>query len=436
MNSKRINSIRLILLTTWVISVLFSYYYFYTTYNRHAVDELGSKATIAAISLKHQVNFEEEETERLISLDFIELLKDESNLSFEKKAREIMSVSDIKYIYVQKILPEEKVKYYVTEENAAYYGAPPGTPLNVIYYLDAVVDDETRLEDTEGNWYVDEDRYTVLKEDLLQVYENKEEKVFINNDEWGSYLSSYIPIISENGNVEGVICADLFLNRLFMFTKDNLYIIGGLSLGNLILLFLVLYLINKKRQVDLRLEETLMVSSTDFLTKVLNRKRFMDILNVKYETAIKGNLKFSFVFLDIDYFKEYNDYYGHQAGDLVLYKIGKILRKITERFSGITGRYGGDEFTMAFLGVGEEEIQKIINDIFENLELLKIKNEFLGPDKIQTVSIGAATLNLENPSTVDELISKADEALYLSKKEGKNRGHLYNGIEMKKIKRF
>lgn len=160
MNSKRINSIRLILLTTF----LFSYYYFYTTYNRHAVDELGSKATIAAISLKHQVNFEEEETERLISLDFIELLKDESNLSFEKKAREIMSVSDIKYIYVQKILPEEKVKYYVTEENAAYYGAPPGTPLNVIYYLDAVVDDETRLEDTEGNWYVDEALYLSKKE--------------------------------------------------------------------------------------------------------------------------------------------------------------------------------------------------------------------------------------------------------------------------------
>jgi diguanylate cyclase (GGDEF)-like protein len=420
----------------WVISVFVSYYFFYVTYSRHAIEELGNKAAIAAISLKHEVNFSEDEKERLFSLDFPTLLNDSSNVSFEEKAREIMSVSDIKYIYVQMILPEEKIKYYVTEENADYYGASPGTPLNVIYYLDAVVNNQTRMEDTEGNWYVDEDRYTVLKNDLLEVYENKEMKIFINNDEWGSYLSSYIPILSEEGSVEGVICADLFLDRLFMFTKDNVYILGGLTAGNLILLLFVLYLINKKRQLDLRLEETLMVSSTDFLTKVMNRKRFMDILKVKYETAIKGNLKFSFVFLDIDYFKEYNDYYGHQAGDLVLYRIGRILRKITERFSGITGRYGGDEFTMAFLGVGEEEIQKVINEIFDSLEELKIKNEYLGEGKTQTISIGASVINFDNVLPIDELINKADEALYLSKNQGRNMAYLFDGNEMKKIKRF
>lgn len=164
MSSKRLNSIRIILLLFWVISVLFSYYYFYNTYNKHAVQELGNKATIAAISLKDEILLEENDIERLLNLDFNDLLNDQSNIIFENKAREIMDVSDIKYIYVQMILPDEKVKYFVTEETKEYYSTPAGTPLKVIYYMDAVKDNQTRLDDTDGQWYSDDYRYTTLKD--------------------------------------------------------------------------------------------------------------------------------------------------------------------------------------------------------------------------------------------------------------------------------
>jgi diguanylate cyclase (GGDEF)-like protein len=347
-----------------------------------------------------------------------------------------MDVSDFKYIYVQMILPDEKVKYYVTEDTKDYYENQPGTPLNVIYYMDAVKDDQTRLDDTDGQWYSDEDRYTTLKDDLIHVYENKEISVFINDDEWGSYISSYVPLLSEDDEVIAVVCADLFLDNFNSFSKDNYYIVGGLTLGNFILLVMLLYFIYKKKELDSRLEETLMASSTDFPTRVMNRKRFMDILNVKYETAIKGKMKFSFIFIDIDFFKEYNDYYGHQAGDYVLYKIGKVLRKITERFSGISERYGGDEFTLAFLGVGEDELIKILNEIFEGLEELKIKNEFLGEEKYQTLSMGAAMLDHSNITGIEKIISNADEALYMSKNHGRNMAHIHNGMEIIKVKRF
>lgn len=166
---------------------------------------------------------------------------------------------------------------------------------------------------------------------------------------------------------------------------------------------------------------------TDELTAILNRKGLMALLKplvseVTFQLKNPERRKnviiraLSLVFIDIDHFKRMNDTYGHQAGDLVLKAVTNILRRGVREID-IVGRYGGEELIVGLVGAG-------LNDAKEIAEQLRVKiaeTPIRFRDQVikVTASFGVATLTPD--LDLEELIKRADEALYRAKNSGRNK---------------
>lgn len=172
-----------------------------------------------------------------------------------------------------------------------------------------------------------------------------------------------------------------------------------------------------KRKTDL-LEQ---LAGLDGLTDIPNRRSLNHELIKEIENAFENNGLFSFVMLDIDNFKNYNDNYGHSAGDFCLRSIAAKIRALAIENDGFAARFGGEEFAVILRGKGGEAAVDFGNSLRERVEDLKIEHGFSDVSGFVTISIGIATIELKN--LVDEkiIIDTADEALYSSKKNGKNR---------------
>ncbi|WP_300356474.1 tetratricopeptide repeat-containing diguanylate cyclase [Fusobacterium sp.] len=154
----------------------------------------------------------------------------------------------------------------------------------------------------------------------------------------------------------------------------------------------------------------------DSLSQVYNRK-YLDFLMKK---PLKNPLSSIIIMLDIDYFKYYNDFYGHPAGDLVIQKVAKILKN-SLRKEDIIIRYGGEEFLIILKDANIDIFKEIYNRISKNLYDEYIPHEkSLISDRI-TLSAGATFTYFEKNFDLKPPIKKADEALYISKKEGRNK---------------
>lgn len=161
-----------------------------------------------------------------------------------------------------------------------------------------------------------------------------------------------------------------------------------------------------------QLEET---SNLDALTKVFNRRALDSYLEDVFKS--KSHKDFHLLMLDIDNFKHINDTYGHVVGDKILIFIAALLRK-TLRDSDRIFRYGGEEFAIMLDRSTNEQAKVIANRL---LTLIKTNNLIYLGKKIEvTASIGMTSLNQEDKNA-DELLQRADKALYISKESGKNR---------------
>lgn len=166
----------------------------------------------------------------------------------------------------------------------------------------------------------------------------------------------------------------------------------------------------------------LTISSTlDKLTSVYNRKYFEESLIFLLEGSIEDKRQFAVIMFDIDDFKGINDIYGHQVGDEVLIKLTKEVKKTISK-NDIIGRYGGEEFIVLIPNVDRNKVINIAEKIRANVEDARI----LGEKRKVTVSIGIAMSNHEILSS-EEIINRADQALYRAKHDGKNRCVLWNG---------
>ena len=162
------------------------------------------------------------------------------------------------------------------------------------------------------------------------------------------------------------------------------------------------------------------LSVTDELTALYNRRYFNDIFPRELNRSKRDCRQISFLMLDVDHFKNYNDTYGHQDGDEVLKKIGKALKDSTKRASDFLFRLGGEEFGIIFSDESFDESFRFAEKLVRNIAALEIehtKNEGLG---IVTISIGLIYCSCPENITIDELYKKADENLYLAKDRGRN----------------
>ncbi len=153
----------------------------------------------------------------------------------------------------------------------------------------------------------------------------------------------------------------------------------------------------------------------DPLTKLFNRKAFVDELNSSYEIAYEKDA--SFFLLDIDYFKQINDSYGHMAGDEALRLVAKHLMALSEDENGFAGRWGGDEF-VGVLYKDSDSTKSILETLCKN-----INEDISEQSSPMTVSIGFT--NMTSSMTIEELYKNADKALYESKEHGRNTVSFY-----------
>lgn len=220
--------------------------------------------------------------------------------------------------------------------------------------------------------------------------------------------SFIISTLYHKKNVRGIIGVFSFDNKLFNIKELNLLRMVSAPTSLVV------------ENAEL-FEKTKVLAVTDALTQLYNRRHFEKILVETISEAEKqgGDTKVSLCMADIDYFKHYNDVNGHPAGDAVLRKIAEVLRK-SVKGSDVVGRYGGEEFIIIFPDTSKDNVVKICEIIRKRIRDFKFPNEEKQPNKDLTVSFGIATFP-DDARTADELVKKADSALYRAKGMGRDR---------------
>ena len=157
------------------------------------------------------------------------------------------------------------------------------------------------------------------------------------------------------------------------------------------------------------------LSITDGLTGLYNHRHLVHMLEIEYKRAIRYKRSFAFLMLDIDYFKEVNDNFGHPCGDSVLQEIAQIL-KDSVRSTDLVARYGGDEMAVILLETSQKMAMKVAHKLRRQIEghAFYWENESFHV----TVSIGVA--QAEQSDTTSDLVVRADTRLYTAKNAGRN----------------
>lgn len=177
--------------------------------------------------------------------------------------------------------------------------------------------------------------------------------------------------------------------------------------------------ITDKKQIE-------QLSITDELTNLYNRRFFNAKIEEEINRAKRENRELTLLILDVDYFKQYNDNYGHQNGDLALEKVAEVLKKRTNRASDFAFRLGGEEF--AIITVLEKEKAITFAELIRrDIEDLKIEHKASLISKYITISIGLVSKNALDIVNSDKLYKEADDNLYEAKRHGRNTT-FYDGL--------
>lgn len=166
-------------------------------------------------------------------------------------------------------------------------------------------------------------------------------------------------------------------------------------------------------------QELQRLSMTDGLTGIANRRLFDDFLVREWRRCARIKKPLSVIMVDADFFKNYNDTYGHQAGDDCLKAIASQVSHATPRAGDLAARYGGEEFALVLGETDEDGARWVANRICQHVIGLKMMHEGSTHDYV-TVSCGISCVLPSNELSAKELVKSADNALYLAKKQGRN----------------
>lgn len=181
--------------------------------------------------------------------------------------------------------------------------------------------------------------------------------------------------------------------------------------------------IRVKNHIALKLKSDWLeeLSMYDGLTHIPNRRYFDEVYEKKYKETMRDKKTLAVLMLDVDYFKLYNDHYGHGKGDECLIKIAGALRMTLKRPSDMVARYGGEEFVLLLQDIDIEGATKVAESLVEAVGELGILHEYSSVCDHVTVSVGLGFKEKESSVSKEELIKCADDALYLAKERGRNR---------------
>jgi diguanylate cyclase (GGDEF)-like protein len=174
------------------------------------------------------------------------------------------------------------------------------------------------------------------------------------------------------------------------------------------------------KELEEKNEKLELLSSLDGLTGLFNRRYFDDNLLKEWKQASRDKTPLSLLIVDIDYFKNYNDCYGHLEGDICLRKVAQALYESLLRPTDIVARYGGEEFTAILPNTGSEGAIKVAQRMMDYVVELDIDHKESSVADMVTVSIGASSVFPTGKLAVTSLLDRADKALYEAKENGRN----------------
>lgn len=231
----------------------------------------------------------------------------------------------------------------------------------------------------------------------------------------GRHETEYIPVIFLTGLIEpeyeerGFLCGAVdYIIKPYNSNVVKVRVMTHINLSKY------------RRQIESQL-------NVDTLTNIYNRRGLETYIEEVAEEAIKKQMQFSFVMVDIDYFKKVNDTYGHLEGDRVLQRVAGILKECAKKNEGYVARYGGEEFGMVFLNKKREEMQSVMEELLEKIREEQIPNEESEIGRYLTISAGGAGRILTKSEETLEIERLADEMLYRSKNSGRNRFTWHEG---------
>ncbi|MCX7921646.1 MAG: diguanylate cyclase [Clostridia bacterium] len=167
------------------------------------------------------------------------------------------------------------------------------------------------------------------------------------------------------------------------------------------------------------------LSSNDGLTGIANRRYFNEFISQEWARLSHTSIPLSIIMIDIDYFKTYNDTYGHQAGDECLKKVASTLANALKHTGNLAARYGGEEFAVVLPDTSRNEAVFVAEKLRADIEEVRIPHVKSDISDHVTISLGVATVIPQYDSSPDELIKSADQALYNAKNSGRNQVKIY-----------
>ncbi|MEC7377771.1 MAG: diguanylate cyclase [Pseudomonadota bacterium] len=255
------------------------------------------------------------------------------------------------------------------------------------------------------------------------------------------YTADPVSVAGRRWSVEAVP------SRTYLQSRRGVLPLFVSASGVVLVVVLVGYFVSgarKNAQLSLATTELERISLTDALTGLANRRQFDAVLRKEYRRALREKTTLALIMVDIDFFKEYNDEYGHPAGDVCLREVGELLRRVVKRPADLVARYGGEEFAIILPDTPQPET--IAEACRQAVEAQGITHRLSSVGEGVTISVGVAKLDPEQLSaselharqralkteTPEEegnpqaggpalLVDEADDALYRAKESGRNR---------------
>ena len=198
------------------------------------------------------------------------------------------------------------------------------------------------------------------------------------------------------------------------------------------MIFLVMHQARLSEKINrIHAEELLHLSQHDALTKVSNRRTFDEMLDSYFEQARHDEVPLSLLFIDVDFFKKYNDHYGHQKGDEVISAIAKSI-KDSIRHMDFVARYGGEEFVVLLPETDAHGAYAVASNIFKAVERLAIPHSQSLVDSNVTISLGFTVYKGEADIFKSDFLQRADQALYRAKQLGRNQIY-YHTLQVEEV---
>lgn len=288
----------------------------------------------------------------------------------------------------------------------------------------------------------------------------KEEKIIL--DEWDYYYKSYKNEKERNviNNVDLALKETFKVNKLHIFKrivkkieflidyetktafkqrklfvekyktmKDYLFfnLLLLLLLSFAMIGYIIYQVVKKDNQLRVLNTKYKIDSITDSMTKLYNRKYFDTIFDNMPFIANANNWECSFIMFDIDFFKQYNDTYGHDLGDETLKKVANVLKEYFNNKYEFVFRLGGEEFGVILFDVDIDILESCLKEINQKIVDLGIEHKTSEVLDVVTISIGAIMYKPNSYISANKLYKRADDCLYKSKHNGRNQYHIFKG---------